>query len=176
MSSINYQPGAMLSLLEQALKDLPVLLSQESNWNGAHITRKAELLGVRTRYKGGFIYLDRILPCAPEEAVMHPHDWLAAFYIVDGSYALTIGQSEDNMHEPTSTETTIIGPGNSTYEMWHPNQWHKVVPLGGLVHSVVVRGPSLVSMSPENLKYVEPLAPSTKDELLDFFITRFPHR
>jgi hypothetical protein len=122
-----------------------------------------------------------IHPCDADEAILHPHPWKSAMYVlpIGGTYEHGLGfideQREEvfgemelvKYNEIISTQQYM---GDVYYEMLNPNGIHYVRPLNDVVYSIMLSGPVIW---PENKtsvdKELKPLAPERKTEILQTF-------
>lgn len=118
----------MLDLLDDVLKAIPDLMDHPAEWGSLVINRrKPYTYRAFTTWRGYRVCLHRFEACDEEEAVLHPHPWPGAFAIVQGSYLMGVGYSDDRLAQPRQVLRTILGPG-SRYEIVGPLTWHSVVP------------------------------------------------
>jgi hypothetical protein len=85
---------------------------------------------------GSRLSIHRIHTCTEEEALLHPHPWPAAF-IVLGSYAMSMGQSE-TLEKPEILSRFWLQ--NSAYEILDKNTWHKVSPINDSCMTIMLSG------------------------------------
>ena len=83
-------------------------------------------------YRVSFHVIDA---CTPEEALWHPHDWPAAFWLVDGIYTHRLGHVpglEPGDIVPTPAEVEVLSTQRlirgAMYEMVNPLAFHSVQP------------------------------------------------
>lgn len=148
----------MLSALHTAIEALPRLLASSSEWQSVHVTYhppRVERLWIQ--HGENRIFLHRIHPCAPDDALWHPHPWPSAVRIVAGRYdhGVSIRAADgEASRDPRMLVRTILSPG-SEYEMTEPDAWHVVRPLDEPVDSIMVTG------APYSPRVAMPSPPST---------------
>lgn len=134
----------MIEILKNALKELPHLLQDRTNWDSLIVNRRKpytyrvfmnlpNLPNVR-------ICLHKFDVCHDHEAFSHPHPWPGAFVILSGSYQMKVGYSSNRESKPEDVLTTIL-PKYSMYEIINPLTWHSVIPLTE-TYTVMVNGPA----------------------------------
>jgi hypothetical protein len=161
----------MLRVLKQiedeVLKDL---LSQPDLWSSLFVNyHKPYVERVFTLWNGYRISLHVIHPCFPEEALVHPHPWPAAFRIVGGYYRTGVGYS-DTTELPENMDEFHFNDG-ALYEMTDPNMWHWVAPKTP-VSTIMVNGPLYSEMNPGCKKAdveLKSLSDSRVKEILEMF-------
>lgn len=85
------------------------------------------------------IFLHKIQPCKSNiEALYHPHKWDSAMLILDGSYEMGIGRSNNN--DIPKTDCHLILPKGTMYEMTEKDSWHYVNPINGPCYTLMVTG------------------------------------
>src|SRR5205823_428108 len=90
----------MLDILHAAEKELPRLLASDDGWQSLRVDYHPPFVdrvfrdwsppgaAEGARYR---ISLHRIHPCAPAEALFHPHPWPSAMRIHSGTYEMGVG-------------------------------------------------------------------------------------
>ncbi len=150
----------MLELLFEAERALPRLLA-EPGWQSLHVDYHPPRVDRVWRAWGTHrIYLHRIHPCAPGEALFHPHPWPSAMRIYAGRYEMGIGHGAGDVAPPIAARV-IAGPGTA-YEMTDPDAWHYVRPLDEPTWTLMVTGAPWSRSSP---KSDHPLPVMAADEL-----------
>jgi hypothetical protein len=150
----------MWTALEAVERALPALLADEAAWQSLDIDYHPPRVERLWRAWGDHrVCLHRIHPCAPEEALFHPHPWPSAMRILQGVYEMDVGWGPGT-HPPAVAARLRLGPG-STYEMTDPDGWHRVRPIGGVSQSVMVTGAPWSRVAPRS---AGPLAPLTKEQ------------
>jgi hypothetical protein len=153
-------------LLEAAVAELPALLASPEGWQGMHIDYERPHVDRAWRpWRGEYrISIHRIHPCAPGEAMLHPHPWPSAIKILAGSYAMNVGHGT-GLALPPITARLVLAAGSS-YTMTDKDAWHDVTPSEPVL-SVMVSGPPwgrempIVPARPQS-----PLSPAALAELL----------
>ena len=96
-------------------------------------------------WNDGRLCLHKIEPCERDEALVHPHPWKSAMYVlpIGGKYEHGCGLRyyRGLMHEDMITSVQEFR-GDAYYEMTHPDGIHYVRPIGLPVYSVMYSGRS----------------------------------
>ncbi|MCA9527599.1 MAG: hypothetical protein KC549_15025 [Myxococcales bacterium] len=144
----------MLADLAAAEAALPALLQDAAGWRSLRIDYHPPVVErlFRPFGDGGRLSLHRAWPCAPEDALFHPHPWPSAMRIVSGRYRMIVGHGP-GLATPPVAATLELAAG-STYTMTDPDAWHAIMPLGGPSLSIMVTGRPWARPQP-----VEPAAP-----------------
>ena len=157
----------MANLLEVALADLPGILASPDGWAGMHIDYERPHVDRAWRpWRDCRLSIHRIYPCAPGEAMLHPHPWPAAMAILSGRYAMNLGYGS-GVEAPPIVSRLVLAAG-SRYEMTDKDAWHDVTPIGEPVLSVMLSGPPwgrempIVPTTPQS-----PLSPEALAALLE---------
>lgn len=162
----------MLELIAQVEKELPDLLKDKSQWNSLFVDYEHPFVERLWRPWGDYrIYLHKIHPCRPEEALFHPHPWPSVVKIVDGKYQMGLGHGSGKT-PPEITATTILTP-DSEYEMSHIDGWHYVAPINNFVYSLMITGKPWDRWSPKNITPLKSLAKDQEADLFSFFKSRY---
>lgn len=158
-------------------KELPLLLRDANRqWHSLDITYlPPRVKRVWTQYNEKIrLFLHKIYPASSKYAFYHPHPWLSAMKIVQGSYQMGLG-CDDGSDSPQILSTQIFNEG-SYYDMTHPKAWHYVA-ANDIVYTIMITGPLFdppVKM-PQTLKEAQvPLSESDTNEILDFFKQKYP--
>jgi hypothetical protein len=156
----------MLDTLFAAEAALPALLA-EPGWQGLHVDYHPPRVDRvwRAWGAGHRIYLHRIHPCAPGEALFHPHPWPSAMRVVDGRYEMAIGYGATR---PPIAARVIAGP-STAYDMTAPDAWHSVRPLDGPSLSLMVTGRPWDRASPKSEHPLPPMAAAEIAAMLECF-------
>jgi hypothetical protein len=163
----------MLDVLRAAEAELPGLLADEAGWSSVFVDYHPPLVDrLWRRWETYRIYLHRIHPCAPGEALFHPHPWPSAMHILEGSYEMAVGYGKGEAVPPVAA--LMIASGDFRYEMTDPDAWHYVRPLGGPAWTLMVTGTPWDRPSPRSPHPLGPLDAARKAELFAFFRARFP--
>lgn len=117
-------------------------LSSASWWHSLNITyHPPRVERIWTQYGDNRIFLHVIHPCEPDEALLHPHDWPSAMYVVRGRYEHKVGYHPglnpgddvdgtwDLVKDSVRCLTTLELSAGSSYEMLDPLAFHSVRPL-----------------------------------------------
>jgi hypothetical protein len=157
----------MLNLLHEAEKELPRLL-YDGGWQSLKVDYHPPFVDRLWRdWRGCRLTLHRIHPCAPEEALFHPHPWPSAMRIHEGTYEMGVGWGRGQETPPVAAR--IVASGAMEYEMTDPDAWHYVRPIGGPAMTVMLSGAPWTRWSPRGEKPLSPLAPAEIEELLVWF-------
>jgi hypothetical protein len=161
---------SMISLLNEALLDLPDLLSKDDwesklvDYETPHVERLYRPW--REQYR---LSLHRIFPC--EQPLFHPHPWPSAVTIVSGQYEMAIGYGTGPTPPPVAA-TVVLSTGAS-YEMKEPDGWHSVNPICEPSLSVMVTDKPFEFYNPATQlgkgKAPKNLDPKAKEFLLNAF-------
>ncbi|OGH92574.1 MAG: hypothetical protein A2534_00680 [Candidatus Magasanikbacteria bacterium RIFOXYD2_FULL_39_9] len=158
----------MLNLLHQAELVLPALLRDEARWKNVFIDYHHPFVErLWCEWQGNRIYLHRIHPCEPEEALFHTHPWPSAMKVLDGSYEMGIGYGSETSDMPIAARIILVA--GSEYEMTEPNGAHYVRPLNGPSTSLMISGKPWGGNSPKSNKPLSALPLHKQKELFDFF-------
>lgn len=129
----------MLATLAAAEAELPALLEDAAAWNSLHIDYHPPVVERMWRpWRDVRVSLHRIHPCAPGEALLHPHPWPSAILVVSGTYEMGVTYGAGTLAPPLASKV-VLAPG-SRYEMIDPDGWHYVRPLGAPSLSLMVTG------------------------------------
>lgn len=152
----------MLALLDEALVEIPALLASPTDWRGLRITYHPPRVDRAWRpWRDYRLSIHRIYPCAPDEALLHPHPWPSAMRVLAGRYAMRIGYGAGTTAPPIAA--TVIAVAGTTYAMIDPDAWHDVRPLDAPVLTVMLSGPPWGRAMPLD---PEPQAPLTGSEIV----------
>lgn len=165
----------MLALLDWIEEDLPDLLFlQREAWKDVYVDYHAPFVERLWRpWKHYRIYLHRILPCASNEALFHPHPWPSAMKVVSGSYEMAIGYGSGMRAPPHAAK--VILPKGSIYEMTEPDAWHYVRPIGGPSLSIMVTGEPWNRETHKSPTPLSPLSFERREALFRDFFSHYPH-
>lgn len=157
----------MLDVLHRVESQLPQMLDDRSGWNSLFVDYHPPAVERLWRQWLDFrIYLHRIHPCNPGEALFHPHPWPSAMRVLNGTYEMAVGWGKGKK-EPLIAARMILVPG-CEYEMTDPDGWHSVRPLKEPSFSLMVTGHPWDSTSSEKKKPLGKLS-LKKEELFKFF-------
>lgn len=120
------------------------------------------------------ISLHVIHPCESDEALIHPHPWESAMYVlpIGGMYEHGIGYKGYDEMGCTSNKFVCTQQfrGDVYYEMLDPNGVHYVRPYGLPVFTVMISGPKIWECNGTQVnKKLEPLSEERKLEILETF-------
>lgn len=163
----------MLHLLDTLERELPALLADRDGWNSLDIDYHPPF--VERLYRGWGdhrVSLHRIHPCAPGEALFHPHKWPSAMRILEGTYEMAVGWGRGPAAPPIAAR--IIASGAFRYEMVDPDAWHFVRPIGGPAMTVMLTGQPWSRDAPRSDRPLKPLDPARVEELFAFFGRAYP--
>jgi hypothetical protein len=148
---------------------LPELLRSPDAWASLDITyHPPHVERLWTTVPEGRLFLHRIEPCDPGDALVHPHDWPSAMKILSGRYEHGIGVADDNGDVDILSVAELAA--GTYYEMSNPRVWHWVRPLE-VVCTLMLAGP-LYAERPPFAKPTQrqlPLTSARAAELLETF-------
>src|SRR2546425_6708638 len=129
----------MLDILAAVERDLPRLLLDEAAWKGLFIDYHPPTVErLWTPWRDYRVSLHRIYPCAPGQALFHPHPWPSAMRILSGKYEMAVGYGKGGTVPPIAA--LMLATGDFRYEMTDPDAWHYVRPIGEPTLSLMVTG------------------------------------
>jgi hypothetical protein len=168
---------SMLEILAAVEKDLPHLLLDEEAWKGVFIDYHPPTVErLWARWRDYRVYLHRIYPCEPGEALFHPHPWPSAMRILAGEYEMAVGYGTGVESPPIAA--LMLAKGDFRYEMTDPDAWHYVRPIGEPSLSLMVTGPRWERAMPQEIahrdKPLEALTDAQRAELFRLFRERYP--
>lgn len=138
----------MLETLRTILADeLPDLLDRPELWGDMHIIYHPPRVERLWLQRGDQrLFLHRIYPCKPDQALWHPHPWPSAVRLLTGRYEHAIAgtasfKDESGFARPTAALSRMVLAAGSEYEMVNPATWHVVRPLDAPSLSVMLVGP-----------------------------------
>jgi hypothetical protein len=163
----------MLDILHEVESELPALLRDESAWKSVFIDYHPPIVErLWSPWRDCRAYPHRIHPCAPGEALFHPHPWPSVMRILSGEYEMAVGYGKGESPPPIAA--LMIAAGDFRYEMTDPDAWHYVRPLGEPTMSLMVTGKPWARPAPTASKLLRPLMPEQCSEILAFFRRRYP--
>jgi hypothetical protein len=163
----------MLEILQAVEAELPQLLRDEAGWNSLFVDYHPPTVERLWRRWGKYrISLHRIHPCAPGEALFHPHPWPSAMRVLSGTYEMAVGYGPGETAPPVAAR--MIVTGDFLYEMTDPDAWHYVRPLRERTFSLMVTGKPWDRPAPRSTKQLDPLTDAQRKEILTFFRDRYP--
>jgi hypothetical protein len=157
----------MLTLLEQALQELPALFASADGWHGMHIDYLPPHVDrVWRPWRECRLSIHRIYPIAPGgTAFLHPHPWPSAMKILAGRYEMALGYGPGIVAPPVAAQ--LVMTAGTSYAMTDRDTWHDVRPLGGPVITVMLSGVPWQREMPEEPAVMQrPLAPAELSALL----------
>jgi hypothetical protein len=133
-----------LQTLANYLPHLPQMLEQPLLWDSLIINkRKPHTYRVFTRIGDIRICLHHFEQCTPDESFIHPHSWPMAVLVLEGSYQMNLGTSDDKETFPKTMGSSVVIQAGSRYEITDPLTWHSVTPTNNTgVWTVMVNGPN----------------------------------
>jgi hypothetical protein len=163
----------MFEVLQEVESELPALLRDDSLWKSVFIDYHpptVERLWLPWRdYR---VCLHRIHPCAPGEALFHPHPWPSVMRILSGEYEMAVGYGQGESPPPVAA--LMIAAGDFRYEMTDPDAWHYVRPLRLPTMSLMITGRPWARPAPTASKQLRPLRPEQCADIFAFFRERYP--
>lgn len=163
----------MLVVLSQVEQVLPSLLQNEAIWKDVDVDyHPPHVERMWCDWEGYRVYLHRIHPCAPGEALFHPHPWPSAMHVLSGMYEMTVGYGPGKQAPPVAS--TLLLPSGTRYEMVHPDGWHAVRPIDVPAYSLMITGKPWDRWSPKSDKPLGSLTPQERSQILDFFRSHYP--
>lgn len=153
---------------------LPSLL-EDDGWQSLRIDYERPFVERLWRPWGdGRLSLHAIHPCAPEQALYHPHPWPSAMRLKERGYRMRVGFGPGLVPPPVATE--LVLPPETVYAMADIDGWHAVIPEGGIAYTVMVTGMPWGRAAPKRVPPLNPLSPERIDELLRVFRGYYPQR
>lgn len=130
----------MIRLLFETLPMIADLCRNPPAWEGLLINkRKPHTYRLFTQVGENRVCLHRFDACSESESLKHPHPWPGAFLVLNGSYRMWTGRSQDRVSPPADGPEFLLTPG-SAYQITNPLDWHSVVPLEE-TWTVMINGP-----------------------------------
>jgi hypothetical protein len=159
----------MLEHFSSVEAELPGLLADAESWHSLLIDYHPPVVErVWRPWRDLRLSLHRIHPCGPGEALLHPHPWPSAVWIVSGKYEMGVTYGTGSSPPPLGARI-VLGPG-ARYEMTEPDAWHYVRPLETPSLSIMVTGtPWARSMPVEPEQPLGPMATEKRNELITAF-------
>jgi hypothetical protein len=158
----------MLSALHEVWEELPGWLVQPSLWQSLDIDYHPPRVERLYRSWGAHrVYLHALHPCAPEQALFHPHPWPSAMRVLSGRYEMGVGYGRGELIPPLAAR--LVGGPGLEYEMTDPDAWHYVRPIDGIALSVMVTGPVWDRVAPRSEHPLRALSPERVEQLLAEF-------
>jgi hypothetical protein len=158
----------MLDILSAVEKELPVLLQDEIAWKSVYVDYHPPTVERLWRSWHEFrVYLHRIHPCPPGQALFHAHPWPSAMRILSGKYEMAVGYGKGETPPPIAA--LMLAAGDFRYEMTDPDAWHYVRPIGEPTVSIMVTGKPWERPSPKSGKPLHPLDAEQCEEIFRIF-------
>jgi len=162
-----------LNIFSQAEDALPELLRDELAWQSVLVDyHPPKVDRLWQSWRGYRIFLHRIYPCGPGQALFHPHPWPSAMRVLEGEYEMAVGFGAGMVEPPVAA--LVMVRGDFRYEMTHQDGWHYVRPVGRPTLSVMVTGKPWGRNAPKSSQPLVPLQPEQVDELLGAFRVHYP--
>jgi len=162
----------MIEELNSILPNIPNLLN--NNWDTLLINKyppiihrlSLKLSDTRT------LLLHKLFNTKDQKALMHSHSWKFACKVLQGSYEMGVGYSEDRDKPPNSIFTSFVNSGD-IYEILSPNIWHYTKPAKDceFSYSIMLIGERVRERKAENNSS---LSNKDKQDVLDWF-SRFKY-
>ena len=115
------------------------------------------------------VFLHYIHPCAPEHALLHPHEWKSAMHVLNGGYEMGIGYSASTEAPPIMMKL-LNNSGDFYYDMTDGDMWHYVRPLSHSMTTMLIGPPEFQHRPPFKAdRKLHPLSRERKEELLGMF-------
>lgn len=161
----------LIERLREAEGQILTLLEDEDAWESLDINYHPPFVERLWRPWGDFrLFLHRIFPCPPEDALFHRHPWPSAIRVINGQYEMGFAYGEgpgEGAAPPAAAR--MIFTGGSAYEMTDALAWHYVAPLDKPSLSLMLTGDRWGKGSHKPDYRLSPLQPQTKTELLSLF-------
>lgn len=163
--------SAMIEILKQMIERLPSMLSNRARWRSIAVHySKPHVDRAWTQIDEHRLYVHRIHPCSPSDALRHRHRWPSAVYVHAQhgiSYRMDVGVGDPRT---TDAATTLIVNGSLWYEMVNRDAWHSVAPMGGASMSIMVTAPPWDGATETaDVPLLKALTAAQEDELLEWF-------
>jgi hypothetical protein len=163
----------MFEVLHEAESELPALLRDDASWNSVFIDYHPPTVErLWLPWRDSRICLHRIHPCAPGEALFHPHPWPSVMRILCGEYEMAVGYGKGESPPPIAA--LMIAAGDFRYEMTDPDAWHYVRPLREATMSLMITGKPWARPAPTASKRLRSLSPEQCAAIFAFFRERYP--
>jgi hypothetical protein len=163
----------MLDVLHIVERDLPRLLRSRDGWTSLDVDyHPPRVERVYRAYGAHRISLHRIHPCAPAEALFHPHPWPSAMRVLEGRYEMGVGWGAGERPPPVAAH--LVADGGMEYEMTDPDAWHYVRPIGGPALTLMVTGAPWSRPAPRSTAPLGPLPEAAVLALLERFRHFYP--
>jgi len=157
----------MLDVLYRIEDDMHTLLMLPG-WHSLYINYHPPVVERLWRQLGDHrVYLHRIHPCTPEQALFHPHPWPSAIRVLEGSYEMGIGYGKGI--DPPPVACKILANTAFCYEMIEPDGWHYVRPINAPSLSLMVTGKPWEREAPRSNEPLSPMGPDRVAGLMERF-------
>jgi hypothetical protein len=154
------------------------LVSSRDGWRG-YFTKKRNPTMARI-YK--YVGKDRLCihnfydpDLTGEDSDLHIHGWPMAACIIDGSYRMELGKTNNPDDSNPVRVATIELIAGSYYDMITPMIWHRVIPLTQKISSVMLNGPPWEPM-PTFLKGAKEYISTMSDDQVTTYLDDFKNR
>lgn len=171
----------MLSILSDVEKDLPQLVHRPEIWESLDIDyHPPRVERLWTPWREYRIYLHKIHPCEPADALFHPHPWPSAMRVCSGTYEMTVGYGKGQELPPVACRMIVrvgMAPEASMafwYEMTDPDAWHAVRPINAPCYTVMVTGKPWGREAPKADHPLKPLSSEQKDAMIKWYSRFYP--
>jgi hypothetical protein len=158
----------MLQELRELWGVLPGWLGDVASWESLDIDYHPPRVERLYRAWGVHrVYLHALHPCAPEQALFHPHPWPSAMRVLSGRYEMGVGYGRGEQAPPVAAR--LVGGPGLEYEMTEPDAWHYVRPVDGIALSVMLTGQPWGRPAPRSERPLRPLSRERAQQLLEQF-------
>ena len=167
---------SMLPMFQKMEQEILDLMKDETAWRSLYVDYHPPIVERIWRQWGEYrVYLHRIHPCIPGEALFHRHAWPQAVRVISGTYEMGVGVLPFQTSSTPLLVISLMGPG-SYYEMNHPSGGHYVQPIGQPSRSVLLTGPPREKIeAPKSTKPLHELSPAMFRKNFDFFRDYYWH-
>lgn len=156
----------MLDVLHEIERALPELLASREGWQSLDIDyHPPHVERVYRQIGSARVYLHVIHPCAPEDALFHPHPWPSAMRVLEGRYEMGVGYGSGDAAPPIAAR--LIASGDMEYEMTDRDAWHYVRPIDGPALTVMVTGAPWDRSAPRSESPLSALPTERVDAILE---------
>jgi hypothetical protein len=163
----------MLEVLHEVESELPALMRDESAWKSVFIDYHPPTVErLWLPWRDCRVCLHRIHPCAPGEALFHPHPWPSVMRILSGEYEMAVGYGKGESPPPVAA--LMIAAGDFRYEMTDPDAWHYVRPVRVPTMSLMITGKPWDRPAPTASKLLRPLKAEQCAAIFAFVRERYP--
>lgn len=129
---------------------------------------------IQVKYGDMRINLHKIFPCAPEDALLHPHPWTSGMIVhSDGEYVMGIGHSSGNDPSEVKIDCTLSMTGKFYYAMTEKDSWHYVAPRVLPAYSIMITHKTWDRWSPKPEGVLMELEHDYQEEIISFFRKKY---